>query len=273
MSQDRKTPIEAHRRAQPPRPAPRAPEPSPGLRRVPTDPAIVDQVPAPDVLARPRFDRPRPPPLPAPTTAKTIPTPAAETVAVSALQGPPSSTLPPLSEDPEVTINEALRRRAEAAEARAAELERQARVAAETASPATFPPKVERRQSPIPVSVAPESKAPDRAAWAKLGYRVAAAAVGAAILIIAALGFWAVAAINAKAEATKAEQAAKVKETETREEKWRKWATVAAWILDCRDKRDVKAGEMLLPDPQKMGAARKMEAWQNPCPVELPPPP
>jgi hypothetical protein len=156
----------------------------------------------------------------------------------------------------------------------AIELDRRARVAAETRSPASFPPKVEeRRPSPAPASVAPESKAPTRAAWAKLGYRVVAAAVAAVVLIIAALGFWAVAAINAKAEATKAAQAAKVKETQTREEKWRSWAAVAVWILDCRDRRNVKAGEMLLPDAQKMGSARKMEAWQNNCPVELPPPP
>lgn len=142
------------------------------------------------------------------------------------------------------------------------------------------PPSRDRRDGEIAALRAENAKLrakpsdpPDRGAWAKLGYRVAAAAVAAIVLVIAALGCWAVAEINAKAEATKAAAAAKAKETQTREEKWRSWAAVAVWILDCRDRRNVRNGEMLLPDLQKMGSARKMEAWQNNCPVELPPPP
>lgn len=116
------------------------------------------------------------------------------------------------------------------------------------------------------------SEPPARGAWAKLGYKVATAVVAALVLIIAALGFWAVTAINAKSEAIKAAQEAK-KRAETRDEKWKSWASVVIWIADCRDRRDVKTGEMLLPDAQKMGSVRKPEAWQNPCPTELPPAP
>ena len=116
------------------------------------------------------------------------------------------------------------------------------------------------------------SDPPSRSAWAKLGYKVATAVVAALVLVIAALGLWGAAAIDAKREAIKAAQQAKA-DQQTREGKWRQWAGVAMWILDCRDRRDVATGEMLRPDPQKMGAARRLEAWRNDCPTELPPPP
>lgn len=130
------------------------------------------------------------------------------------------------------------------------------------------------RRQPIPVVVddTPSSRAPTRGDWAKLRYRLAAAAVAALVLIIAALGYWAVTAINAKAKAIEAAEEAKRK-AETHEGEWRRWAGVVTWILDCRDRRDVQSGEMLRPDPQKMGASRKLEAWTNPCPTQLPPPP
>lgn len=157
-------------------------------------------------------------------------------------------------------------------------------------TPASFPPPVlePRKQTPpsgtvaqsadrrappvVVVEDAPSSRAPTRGDWAKLRYKLAAAAVAALVLIIAALGYWAVTAINAKAKAIEAAEEAKRK-AETREGEWLRWAGVVTWILDCRDKRDVTSGEMLRPDPQKMGASRKLEAWTNPCPTQLPPPP
>lgn len=154
-----------------------------------------------------------------------------------------------------------------------AELERRARVQVETHSPASFPPKVEeRQQSPAPASVAPESRAPNRGDWAKLKYKIATAVVAALVLVIGALGIWAYTAIGAKTEAIKVGLEAK-KKAETRDEQWKQWAAVVIWIVDCRDERDVRTGEMLLPDAQKMGSARKPEPWRNPCPTKLPPPP
>lgn len=156
-------------------------------------------------------------------------------------------------------------------------------------SPQSFPPPISDqrhrtpesgtpaqgdRRPPIPVLVeqTPSSRAPSRGHWRKLGYKLGTAIVAALVLVIGALGLWAASAINAKREAIEAQQAEK-KKAEGREEKWRQWANVAAWILDCRDRRDVATGEMLRPDPQKMGAGRKLEAWKNDCPTQLPPPP
>lgn len=182
-----------------------------------------------------------------------------------------SASLPPPSMSPEAATVDALRRRAEAAEARRDELERRERVRSEAQSPAGWPPRVERSQSPVPSSER-ESKPPSRGDWAKLRFKVATAIVAALVLVIGALAYWGVAAINAKAEAIKAAQEAK-KDADSREEQWRSWASVVIWIEDCRDGRDVRSGEMLLPDLNKQGSARKLEPWQNPCSPKLPPPP
>jgi hypothetical protein len=154
--------------------------------------------------------------------------------------------------------------------AKLAEYERRERVQIESRGPGPYQPPL-RSQSPVPSSGA-VSKPPDRGDWAKLKYKVATATVAALVLVIAALGYWAVTAINAKTEAIKAAQEQK-KKSESREAEWRQWASVVIWIEDCRDGRDVRSGEMLLPDPQKMGTARKLEPWQNPCSPKLPPPP
>jgi hypothetical protein len=80
--------------------------------------------------------------------------------------GQPGASLPPLSQDPEETIQDALRRRAEAAEgkiaaanARAEEAERRRRVQLETASSATYPPAVTPSVAPEAPTKAPESGA------------------------------------------------------------------------------------------------------------------
>ncbi len=86
------------------------------------------------------------------TTARTIPTPAAGTVAVASPQAPPSSTLPPLSEDPETAVKEALRRRAESAETELAELKRQARVQAESEGPGPYQAPIGSTADPAPVA-------------------------------------------------------------------------------------------------------------------------
>lgn len=159
-------------------------------------------------------------------------------------------SLPPPSSDPEKAQLAALLR------------ENQALRAGRKASPAGGIPSVD----------VTDSRPPSRGDWAKLRYKVATAVAAALVLVLGALGLWATTAINAKTEAIKAAQEAKRK-ADSRDAEWRQWGSVVMWIEDCRDARDVRAGEMLLPDAQKMGSGRKLEAWQNPCPTKLPPPP
>lgn len=239
---DRVTPVEAHRRAQPPRP-----DPAPSLRRVLTDPAIVDQVPTADVLNRPRFDRPQ----------------------------PRQASLPPPSQDPEAATNEALRRRAEAAEAKTAELERQARVAVETASPATFPPKVERRQSPAPISVPP---ATDQAIGR--GIRLLLGRAWPLLLAAVGLGGGATAVLKPTAQpekvdatavrVTNAERAidAQAKRTQAVED----YARELARVNRCLRRQQGRVNESAMPAPDHMGSARRPEPWVDDCPDDPKPP-
>jgi hypothetical protein len=130
-------------------------------------------------------------------------------------------------------------------------------------------------------SLLPSSGAvPTKGDWSKLwfkfaglGYKLAAAAVGALVLVIAALGFLWVARLNNEADALKVTQAKKVVADVDREKAWRDWAVLAAYIVDCRNDQQLRANEALLPSPEKMGAARKLEAWVDKCPTKLPPPP
>lgn len=154
---------------------------------------------------------------------------------------------------------------------RLAEAERLAAVLRETASPAShWPPeaKTGRHQTPVPSS----GPAPKPGDWQKLGFKVATAVVAALVLVIAALGYWAVTAINAKTEAIKAAQEAKVR-ADNRDLQWKQWASVVTWIQDCRNGQQIDVNEMLLPAPDKMGSARKPEPWIVKCPKALPPPP
>lgn len=154
-------------------------------------------------------------------------------------------------------------------------------------TPASFPPPIAKptppsgtaaqgdRRAPIPVVVedtTPSSRAPTKGDWAKLRYRLAAAAVAALVLVIAALGYYAVTLINSRTEALKAAQEAK-KKADDRDGEWRSWASVAIWIVDCRNDQQGRVNEQLLPSAEKMGSARKLEPWKDACPTKLPPPP
>ena len=70
-----------------------------------------------------------------------------------------------------------------------------------------------------------------------------------------------------------AAQVEKAKAGEDREKRWRDWAAVAVYIIDCRHERQIEANEALLPSAEKMGSSRKLEPWTNRCSVKLPPPP
>lgn len=266
---DRVTPIEAHRRAEPPRP-----EPALGLRRVPTDPTIVDQVPTADVLNRPRFDRPRPPPLPTPSVAtRGAPTPAAGTVAVGAQQGPPSSTLPPLSEDSKDAQIVALRARAEAAESAKAEFERRERVAAETQSPATFPPKIEQRRPSPPAGTRVEtaSTPPDAAIGKSVRYLLgrlwpfflAAAGIGGGVTAVAKPSV-----DPAKADATLANTEALRRDlglmrTQLNGALDREAASSA--YVQCLAEQQAEYFAQLSPAPDKMGSAAPLKPFVDRC--------
>lgn len=158
-------------------------------------------------------------------------------------------------------------------------------------APASFPPPVidsrhrtpesggmpAQGKVPSPVEiVAPLSREPKSGDWKRLWFnisaRLATGIVAALLAIIAALGYWAASAINAKREANEARQAAE-KKAESRDEQWKRWASVAIWIVDCRHEQQLRANEALLPSPERMGSARKPEAWRSECPKTLPPPP
>lgn len=255
-----------------------------GLQAVrPTAPkATLSGLPAPPPLPLEHaVTRPAPPQLPFRKTMRVDSPPGL--LAAARRSDPPAASNPPptsvrVPADETVPSErqadrEALLLQALAAErTKSAKLERDARAAAE-ARVQSFPPPVQpqRSQSPVPSSER-ESKPPSRGDWAKLRFKIATAIVAALVVVIGALAYWGVAAINAKAEAIKAAQEAKQK-ADGREEQWRSWASVVIWIEDCRDGRDVRSGEMLLPDLNKQGSARKLEPWQNPCSPKLPPPP
>jgi hypothetical protein len=190
---------------------------------------------------------------------------------------PPTSVRVPADEPASSSLQSAqeaiLRDELSRERAKVAQLERDARARGE-ARIQSFPPAVEQRHQSPPAGTRVEtgSTPPTLGDWAKLRYKVATAIVAALVVVIGALAYWGVAAIDAKTEAIKAAQEAK-KKSESREEQWRSWASVVIWIEDCRDNRDVRSGEMLLPDLNKQGTARKLEPWQNPCSPKLPPPP
>lgn len=116
--------------------------------------------------------------------APTLPLEHSETIPAGAHRAPTQRATPSgglVAQTPDQASLEALRRRAEAAEEKAAELERRARVRTETDSPNTWPPKVETR-TPVPSSTARTDQATGavlRVVLSKLApYLVAAAGVG-----------------------------------------------------------------------------------------------
>ncbi len=187
---------------------------------------------------------PGPPPLPleaartVPAAAHTAPTrriPSPVNVQAVRIEDAPS--LPPPSQDPRDAQIAALRARAEAAEAKGR-----------------------------------ESAPPDRGAWAKLGYRIAAAAAGAAVLVIAALGARAVSMVESKADAAKAAQRKTTQDVDARDVEWQTWARRVVAVEECRQEQQGRVLERLLPPKDKLVSTRALSPWVDECP-NLPKPP
>jgi hypothetical protein len=155
------------------------------LEHAPTKPAPRNplekqtwRLPAPpSALARAR--RTDPPPT-------SIRVPADETT----LQSPLGSTLPPVSESADVASNEALRRRAEAAERDLAEARRQVRLRAETASPATYPPPVKQPTTPAPMVVHHGVSSETLEAYRKAQTKLMLAVAGLLVAVAAPCALW-----------------------------------------------------------------------------------
>jgi hypothetical protein len=103
---------------------------------------------------------------------------------------PPGSSLPPASLTPDAGSLEAVRRRAVAAETELAELKRQARVRAETASPATYPPPVSPPAAPAPVVVHHGVSTETLEAYRKAQTKLMLGIAGFLVLIGAPLALW-----------------------------------------------------------------------------------
>lgn len=146
-------------------------------------------------------------------------------------------SLPPPSQDPRDAQIAALRARAEAAEAKAK-----------------------------------HSAPPDRGAWAKLGYRIAAAAAGAAVLVIAALGARAVSMVESKADAAKAAQRKTSQDVDARDVEWQTWARRVVAVEECRQEQQGSVLERLLPPKGKLVSSTPLSPWTDECPA-LPKPP
>lgn len=134
------------------------------------------------------------------------------------------------------------------------------RPAATTLPPASLDPRDAQIASLIrerDARKAKESEPPTPAAWAKLGYRVAAAAAGAVVLVIAALGARAVSMVEAKTDANKAAQQTTKEKLSTRELEWRNWAARVVAVDECRHLAQTALNERQFPASQKAGSA----AW------------
>jgi hypothetical protein len=226
------------------------------LKRTATNPSMA-ALKAPPIISAPDTPLPVPPLLPtehaktqrAPsTTATTVrATPASGQEAVRIVEpatSPPSGTLPPASQDP-----------------------RDGRLAA-----------LERENERLR---ALQSLPPDRGAWAKLGYRLAAAAVGAAILVIAALGARMADKVgkveDKNAGLVKAQKKSK-EQVVTREKLWNDWGDRLVEVIECRHRKQVELNQRQFPEVQRAEPG-PWPVFKNACgelperPRELPAPP
>jgi hypothetical protein len=122
-------------------------------------------------------------------------------------------------------------------------------------------------------SIPPRSRAPSRGDWSKLAYKLATAAVAALVLVIAALGYLAVAAINAKAEAYKAEQRAKEDAAKQKLDRERAWRASVITIAECRHRAQAVLNARQFPESQRP-ASGGWPIWKDECgDLPLPPPP
>lgn len=205
-----------------------------------------------------------------------IPTPPSAVAIARRSEPPGAEPLPPPSQDPDAASREALRRRAEAAEAKAAELERRERVRAETDSPATFPPRVEK--STDQRGMAPgrghtsgdaktDSAAPDAAIGRSLRYLagrlwplfLAAAGVGGGVTAVAKPSV-----DPAKADAVLASQEAMRADVALLREQvagMLKREAARDQYTQCLEEALEDMGSQLLPAPDRQGSAAPLRAW------------
>ncbi len=109
---------------------------------------------------------------------------------------------------------------------------------------------------------------PDRGAWAKLGYRIAAAAAGAVVLIIAALGARAVSIVEDKAATLTKSQKKSKAQLSTREELWNGWGDRVVEVIECRHRRQAELNKRQFPEVQR-GEPGPWPIYKNDC-GELP---
>lgn len=200
-----------------------------------------------------------------------IPTPPSAVALARRSEPPDAEPLPPPSQDPDEASREALRRRAEAAEAKAAELERRERVREETASPNTFPPKVES----APVIVTP-SAPPDAAIGKSLRYLagrlwplfVAAAGIGGGVTAVAKPT-----ADPAKADATLAhleELARKVDRVDFKVNGLLDREPQLTEFVECLYEQQADYFEQLLPSQQRLVTGSLQRTWVDRCRTRKP---
>lgn len=267
MTQDQQPPKTGLRREtpaldqQPERAAIREPRAVPPKRTatMPGIPSVPIAPPLPAELAATRH-------APAnPLRAKTwrIPTPPSAVALARRSDPPEGDPLPPPSQSPDAASQEALRRRAEGAEAELAELRRRERVRAETASPNTFPPRVAERGDVQP----PKSAPPDAALGRSLRYLagrlwplfLAAAGVGGGVTAVAKPTV-----DPAKADAVLASQQAMQADVALLREQvagMLKREAARDQYTTCLEEALEDMGSQLLPAQDRQGSAAPLRAW------------
>jgi len=244
---------------------------------------------APPLFSQPEPELPGSAPLPrehaatVPASAHTARTQRAGTPvsgqAVRIENAPQSAlgSLPPPSQSPDVASLEAVRRRAEAAEAKVAELERDARAAAE-ARQQTYPPKVEQRRPSPPAGTRVESAStPPDAAIGKsvrflLGklwpFFVAAAGIGGGVTAVAKPSV-----DPAKTDATLANTEAMKRDLALVRTQLNgaldREATRDAFVLCLYEQQGDYFGQ-LLPSQEKLVTAQPLRVWVDRCKTRKP---
>lgn len=222
---------------------------------------------APTILA--------PPQLPPKATLR-APTPV-DAITITDAPGaePDAPTLPPPSASADEAAKAALRRRAEAAEAKAAELERQARVRAE-ASVASYPPPVSDRPKPAAVTQEPEGQA-------VIGWLLATATRNAKAIRALVAAFGIAGGVGAVKVATDDRPSSEAFQEALRKAETEHGVTrsLVKGLIDrearrdayeaCREELYTEAFRSLLPAHDRVGNATPIKPWVDRCSRLKPP--
>lgn len=203
--------------------------------------------------------------------APTLPLEHSETIPARAHAYPTQRATPAgglVAQTPDGASLEALRRRAEAAEDRAAELERRERVRAETDSPAaSFPPPVQRSPSPIPSSTAKADQA------IGLTVRVVIGKLAPYLVAAAGVGGGATAVLKPSAEPSKVEAIlAKLEDVERNQARLEAKANglldrepQLTEFVECLYEQQADYFEQLLPSQQRLVTGSLQRTWVDRC--------